>query len=54
MPYKLTHESGAYQVVNKDTGKKFSKGTTLPKAKAQMRLLEGIHYGMKLNKKHSK
>jgi len=54
MPYKITHKGGDYQVVNKDTGKKFSKHTTLPKAKSQMRLLEGIHYGMKLKNKHSK
>ena len=54
MPYKLIEHAGKYSVENKETGHKFSKGTSLTKAKAQMRLLEGIHYGMKINKKHSK
>lgn len=47
MPYlvKKVRNEDAYMVVNRLTGKKFSKHTTKEKAKAQVRLLEGIEHG---------
>ena len=46
MPYKLRHKPGdGYQVINKETGKVHSKGTTKAKAQAQIRLLQGKEHG---------
>jgi len=43
MPYKLVkNDNGSYAVVNIKTGYVHSKGTTLKKAKSQLRLLEMI------------
>lgn len=39
MPYKIISHNGLYSVENVNTNHLFSKGTTLGKAKAQMRLL---------------
>ena len=39
MPYEIRKVGDAYEVVNKKTGKIHAKGTTLKKAKAQVRLL---------------
>jgi hypothetical protein len=39
MPYGLLQHGKKYSVENKNTHHLFSKGTTLGKAKAQMRLL---------------
>jgi hypothetical protein len=49
MPYHLTkHCNGSYSVKNVETGRVLSKHTTLEKAKAQIRLLEGIDHDMKV------
>lgn len=41
MPFLITKLSnGKYQVKNKETGKIHSKGTTLKKAKGQVKLIE--------------
>jgi hypothetical protein len=43
MPYEIVKKpSGKFQVVNKNTGEIHAKGTTLTKAKAQIRLLEMV------------
>jgi hypothetical protein len=43
MPYEIIKKpSGKYQVINKITGEIHAKGTTLKKAKAQIRLLEMV------------
>jgi hypothetical protein len=40
MPYEIVKKpSGKFQVINKNTGEIHAKGTTLKKAKAQVRLL---------------
>ena len=54
MPYTIKGSKNNFHVVNTSSGKIFSKGTTLPKAKSQIRLLEGIHYGSLIKQKHSK
>lgn len=47
MPYTIKKCTkcgcGTYKVVNTQTGKVHSKGTTLKKAQSQVRLLEQIH-----------
>lgn len=48
MPYEiLSVGHGKYSVENKQTKHLFSKGTTLAKARSQMRLLYGVEHGMK-------
>ena len=42
MPYKLLEHKGKWSVENKQTKHLFSKGTSLGKARAQMRLLYGV------------
>lgn len=49
MPYEIRLKPGTksvYQVINKNTGKIHSKGTTKTKAEAQLRLLNSLS-GMK-------
>jgi len=41
MPYQLLEHNKKWSVENKQTKHLFSKGTTLAKARAQMRLLYG-------------
>jgi hypothetical protein len=49
MPYHLTkHFDGSCSVKNVETGRVHSKHTTPEKAKAQIRLLEGIDHDMKV------
>ena len=45
MPYELKHVKGGFQVVNKDTGKKFSH-KPIPEARAerQLRLLRMLQH----------
>lgn len=42
MPYTLKKDGKTWQVINTETGKVHSKGTTKAKAEAQIRLLHGI------------
>ena len=42
MPYMITKHGNKYSVINKDTGRIHSFGTTLDKAKAQIRLLHSL------------
>ena len=50
MPYSIIQHGGKYSVENVQTKHLFSKGTTLGKAKSQMRLLMGVEHGMKPKK----
>jgi hypothetical protein len=46
MPYKITKlANGKYQVKNRITGRILSKGTTLKKAKAQLRAIGYFRHG---------
>ena len=45
MPYAIKKLSKGVEVINKDTGRVTAKHTTLEKAKRQIKLLQGIHYG---------
>jgi len=54
MPYRLKKVSGGVAVVNKDTGQYRAKHTTMAKAKAQMRLLQGIEHGWRPTKKRKR
>ena len=51
MPYKMHKRGSQFQVVNEDTGKKYSKGTTKKKAEAQERLLRAVEHGWKPSKR---
>lgn len=53
MPYSVRETNGAYQVVDRETGKVHSRHTTKENAERQRRLLEGIRHGWKpTGKKH--
>ena len=44
MPYEIKHiSSNKFQVINRITHKIHSKGTTLEKAEAQVRLMQYMH-----------
>jgi hypothetical protein len=47
VPYAVTETNGTYQVVDKETGKVYSRHTTKDKAERQRRLLEGVRHGWK-------
>ena len=47
MPYYVQKADGAYQVVDRETGKVYSRHTSKEKAESQRRLLEGIRQGWK-------
>jgi len=47
LPYTIKETDGAYQVVDRETGKVFSRHTTKEKAERQRRLLEGVRHGWK-------
>jgi hypothetical protein len=47
MPYTIKETDGAYQVVNRETGKVYSNHTTKENAERQRRLLEGLRHGWK-------
>jgi len=51
MPYNILERHGKYAVENKNTHHLLAKGTTLGKAKAQMRLLYSKELSSKLIKK---
>lgn len=50
MPYQVKKHNGKFSVVNIETHKIFSKGTTKKNAKKQIRLLYGIEHGMLVRK----
>jgi phage gp16-like protein len=54
LPYIVREENGAYQVVDRETGKVYSRHTTKEKAEHQRRLLEGIRHGWKPSGKKGK
>lgn len=47
MPYKTKKIDNKFEVVNTETGKVHSKGTTKKKAQKQMNLLRGVEHGWK-------
>ena len=47
MPYTIKETDGAYQVVDRETGKVYSNHTTKENAERQRRLLEGVRHGWK-------
>jgi phage gp16-like protein len=47
LPYSVRKTNGAYQVVDRETGKVYSRHTTKDKAERQRRLLEGVRHGWK-------
>ena len=47
MPYTIKKTDGAYQVVDRETGKVYSRHTTKENAERQRRLLEGVRHGWK-------
>jgi hypothetical protein len=53
LPYSVTKTNGAYQVVDRETGKVYSNHATKENAERQRRLLEGVRHGWKpTGKKH--
>ena len=47
LPYSVKKTNGDYQVVDRETGKVYSRHTTKEKAERQRRLLEGVRHGWK-------
>lgn len=47
MPYSVAKTDEGYQVVDRETGKVYSRHTTKDKAERQRRLLEGVRHGWK-------
>lgn len=47
LPYTVRQSNGDYQVVDRETGKVYSRHTTKEKAERQRRLLEGVRHGWK-------
>jgi phage gp16-like protein len=47
LPYTVRRRDGAYQVVDRETGKVYSRHATKENAERQRRLLEGIRHGWK-------
>lgn len=47
LPYSVRKTDGAYQVVDQETGKVYSRHTSKEKAERQRRLLEGVRHGWK-------
>jgi hypothetical protein len=45
MPYSIKKTDGAYQVVDRETGKVYSRHTSKENAERQRRLLEGVRHG---------
>jgi hypothetical protein len=53
LPYSVRKTNGAYQVVDRETGKVYSRHTTKANAERQRRLLEGVRHGWKPTGKKS-
>jgi phage gp16-like protein len=53
LPYSVRKIDGAYQVVDRETGKVYSRHTTKENAERQRRLLEGVRHGWKPTGKKS-
>jgi hypothetical protein len=47
LPYGVRKTNGAYQVVDRETGKVYSRHSTKAMAERQRRLLEGVRHGWK-------
>jgi hypothetical protein len=47
VPYTVTKTDDGYQVVDRETGKVYSRHTTKENAERQRRLLEGVRHGWK-------
>jgi phage gp16-like protein len=47
LPYSVRKRDGGYQVVDRETGKVYSRHSTKENAERQRRLLEGIRHGWK-------
>jgi hypothetical protein len=47
LPYYVKKTNADYQVVDRETGKVYSRHTTKDKAERQRRLLEGVRHGWK-------
>jgi phage gp16-like protein len=47
VPYSVRKVDGAYQVIDRETGKVYSRHTTKERAERQRRLLEGVRHGWK-------
>jgi hypothetical protein len=47
VPYSVRKTDGAYEVVDRETGKVYAQHTTREKAERQRRLLEGVRHGWK-------
>jgi hypothetical protein len=45
LPYSIRKTNGTYQVVDRETGKVYSRHTTKENAERQRRLLEGVRHG---------
>jgi hypothetical protein len=55
LPYSVKETNGNYQVIDRETGKVYSRHTTKEKAERQRRLLEGLRHGWKpTEKKHDR
>jgi phosphopantothenoylcysteine synthetase/decarboxylase len=54
MPYQIKKHNGKFSVVNIETHKIFSKGTTKKNAIKQERLLLGLEHGMLIRKASKK
>jgi len=54
MPYEIKKHNGKFSVINIQTHKVFSKGTTKKKAVKQERLLYGIEHGLLVRKQSKK
>ena len=53
LPYSVIKTDDGYQVVDRETGKVYSRHTTKEKAERQRRLLEGVRHGWKPTGKKS-
>ena len=53
MPYKIIRikNTNSYRVINTETREVKAKRTTLRKAEAQVRLLEGLEHGMLISRR---
>jgi hypothetical protein len=47
LPYEVKKTDEGYQVVDRETGKVYSRHTSKEKAERQRRLLEGVRHGWK-------
>jgi hypothetical protein len=53
LPYSVQKTNGDYQVVDRETGKVYSRHTTKENAERQRRLLEGVRHGWETDGKEA-